>query len=112
MGRSDLGTRGETAPLGAFISLPPTVFIEDPLGIQEIFGALRMRVPLENDPRSATDRPRTLSDIKNAVELLVRLDELVWRRSEHGADHGIFDARNILAVEEHIRLWERIARSP
>ena len=38
------------------------------------------------------------------------MDELVWRRSEYGADRGVFDPENILAVEERVRLWERIAR--
>lgn len=46
------------------------------------------------------------------MEFLVKMDELVWRRSEHGADHGVFDQRNVSAVEERVRLWERIARGP
>lgn len=76
----------------------------------EISEALRLKVPPDSDPRSATDGPRTLNDVKNVVEFLVRIDELVWRRSEYGSDHGVFDSKNILAVEERVRLWERIAR--
>lgn len=80
------------------------------MGIQEISDALRLELSPDSDPRSATDRPRTLGEIKNVVEFLVKMDELVWRRSEYGADRGVFDSENILAVEERIRLWERVAR--
>ena len=71
-----------------------------------------MKLPLDDGPGSASDRPRTLSEVKNVVEFLVGMDELVWRRSEYGADRGVFDSKNISAVEEHIRLWERVARGP
>jgi len=80
------------------------------LDAQEISDALKLRLPPDGDPRSATDRPRTLSEVRNVVEFLVKMDELVWRRSEYGANRGVFDSKNILAVEDHIRLWERIAR--
>ena len=83
-----------------------------PLNIQEISDALRLKVPPDSDPRSATDGPRTLNDVKNVVEFLARIDELAWRRSEYGSDHGVFDSKNISAVEERVRLWERIARGP
>jgi len=76
----------------------------------EISDALKLKLPLDEDPRSATDQPRTLGEIKNVVEFLVKMDELVWRRSEHGANRGVFDSKNISAVEERIRLWEGIAR--
>lgn len=78
-----------------------------PLYAQEVSDVLGF------DPRSTTsDLPRTLSELKNVMEFLVRMDELVWRRSVHGADHGVLDRRNISAMEERVRLWERIARGP
>lgn len=81
------------------------------LDAQEISEALKLKLPPDEDPRSATDRPRTLSEVRNVVEFLVKMDELVWRRSEYGANRGVFDSRNISAVEDRIRLWERVARS-
>jgi hypothetical protein len=79
--------------------------------IQEISNALGLKLPLDNDgARPAADRPRTLGEIKNVVEFLVRMDELVWRRSEYGGNRGVFDLENVLAVEDRIRLWERIGR--
>ena len=70
-----------------------------------------LKLPPDNGgERPAADRPRTLGEIKNVVEFLVRMDELVWRRSEYGANRGVFDPENALAVEDRIRLWERIAR--
>lgn len=94
-------------PLTVSIEVPPP-----PLCAQELSDALRLQLPLGGDPRSATDQPRTLRDIKNIVEFVEKMDELVWRRSKHGADQGVFDPRNISAVEERVRLWERIARGP
>ena len=94
--------------------MPLTVFnvIPPPLP-QEVSDVLGLKYPFDNDPRSAkADGPRTLSDVKNIMEFLARVDELVWRRSEHGADHGVCDPRNISAMEERVRLWERIARGP
>ena len=86
---------------------------QGPLGVQEISVALKLKLPLGGDgSRSGTDRPRTLSEVENVMEFLVRMDELVWRRSEHGSDHGVFDSRNISALEERIRLWEKVARGP
>ncbi|KAF9651364.1 hypothetical protein BDM02DRAFT_861292 [Thelephora ganbajun] len=76
----------------------------------EISGALKLKLPLDNDPGPVADRPRTLDEVKNVVEFLMKMDELVWRRSEYGADHGVFDSKNTSAVEERVRLWERIAR--
>jgi len=81
------------------------------LDLEEISDGLRQKLPPDNDPRSATDRPRALNEIKNVVEFLVRMDELVWHRSEHGADREVFDPENISAVEERVRLWENFARS-
>jgi hypothetical protein len=78
---------------------------------QELSDALGMKYPFDNKPRSATDDgPRTLGDVKKIMEFLSRMDELVWRRSEHGADHGVCDPRNLSGMEERMRLWERIAR--
>lgn len=71
---------------------------------------MKLKLPLDDDPGSAPGRPRTLGEVKNIVEFLVEMDELVWRRSEHGADRGVFDSKNISAVGERIRLWEKIAR--
>ena len=81
--------------------------------IQEISNVLGLKLPLplnNEGARPAADRPRTLGEIKNAVEFLVRMDELVWRRSEYGANRGVFDPENALAVEDRVRLWEKIAR--
>lgn len=82
----------------------------------EISEKLNLKLPRKTDPqstpRSATDRPRTLSDIRKAIEFLERIDELVWRRSEYDADLGVFDSKNIAAVEERVKLWERLARGP
>jgi hypothetical protein len=72
---------------------------------------LRLKLPLGDDQSPAPDRLGSLSEVQNVVEFVVKMDELVWRRSEHGANRGVFDAKNIRAVEERIRLWERIARS-
>ena len=71
---------------------------------------MRLKLPLDDGPGSASDRPRTLGEVKNLVEFLVEMDELVWRRSEYGADRGVFDSKNISAVGEHIKLWDRVAR--
>lgn len=48
--------------------------------------------------------------MKKVVDFLVKMDELVWRRSEYGANRGVFDSENISAVEDRIKLWEKVAR--
>ena len=78
---------------------------------QEISDALKLKLPPDDVPGSAPDQLRTLGEVKNVVEFLVEMDELVWRRAKHGADNGVFDSKNISALGEHIKLWERIARS-
>jgi len=117
MGGRAFGTRSEAAPAGALphyhrphsheVHRSPVAF-----NIQEISDVLGLKFPPDNgeDTRPAVDRPRTLGEIKNAVEFLVRMDELVWRRSEYGANQGVLEPENLLAVEDRIRLWERIAR--
>ena len=78
---------------------------------KEISNALKLKLPLDNGGSgSAPDQPRSLGEVKNVVDFLVRMDELVWRRSEYGANRGVFDPENVSAVEERVRLWERIAR--
>lgn len=71
---------------------------------------MKLKLPLDGNQGSVPDRPRTLGEVKNVVEFLEKMDELVWRRSEYGANRGVFDSKNILAVEDRIRLWEKIAR--
>ena len=96
-----------------FVSRLPTVNshrLKTVFDIQEISDALKLKLPLENDSGSSHDQPRTLGEVKKVVDFLVTMDELVWRRSEYGANRGVFDSKNISAVEERIRLWEKIAR--
>jgi len=116
MGGGGLGTRGEAAPAGTLscYHCPRSFTRGSPVAsdMQEISDALGLEFPPNNDEatRPAVDRPRTLGEIKNAVEFLVRMDELAWRRSEYGANQGVFEPGNVSAVEDRIRLWERIAR--
>lgn len=69
-------------------------------------------MPDSDDSPSSSSIDRALNQVGNVADFLVRMDELVWRRSEHGAEHGVFDVENISAVEERVRLWEGIARGP
>ena len=116
MGRPTLGAGGEATLVGALSRHhnPPLLNVHrSPVAFdpQEISGALGLKLPPDNDGAGhAADRPRTLGEIKNVVEFLVRMDELVWRRSEYGANRGVFDPENASAVEDRIRLWEKIAR--
>ena len=112
MGGPTFGTRGKAAPLGALSHCHFRRLSKATVYIQEISDGLRLKLPPPNkESRSATDRPRTLkNEIKNVVGFLVRMDELVWRRSEYGANREVFDPENISAVEERVRLWERVAR--
>lgn len=116
MGRLAVRKRGEAAPTGALsrhhrLPLSEVRRTLATPGMQEISDALKLKLPLDGgDSRSAVDRPRTLVEVKSVAEFLARMDELVWRRSEHGANRRVFDPENISAVEERVRLWEKIAR--
>ncbi|KAL5519778.1 hypothetical protein ACEPAG_1438 [Sanghuangporus baumii] len=62
--------------------------------------------------------PSNLSDIVRALNLVSDLDELVWRGRNLQAGpsrahpaYDIYDEENIRALLDHVRLWERTARS-
>jgi len=56
------------------------------------------------------DRP----DWERAMQFLIRVDELVWRRSRYpnGPTAPVFSQGNVDALTERLTLWENIVRAP
>lgn len=53
-------------------------------------------------------------DTERAIQFLIRVDELVWRRSRYpnGPSAPVFSQDNVDAVTQRLMLWEGIIRAP
>ncbi|KAH9060166.1 hypothetical protein EDB87DRAFT_636086 [Lactarius vividus] len=53
-------------------------------------------------------------DTERAIQFLIRVDELVWRRSRYpnGPSAPVFSQDNVDAVTQRLTLWESIIRAP
>ncbi|KAH9030371.1 hypothetical protein EDB85DRAFT_2246500 [Lactarius pseudohatsudake] len=53
-------------------------------------------------------------DTEHAIQFLIRVDELVWRRSRYpnGPSAPVFSQDNVDAVTQRLMLWESIIRAP
>ena len=72
-----------------------------------------------NASPTLVNRPSSISDIRRALHLLERVDQLVWRRSRYPqVPEGvvrppfIFSEENIQALLGRVELWERAIRAP
>ena len=67
--------------------------------------------------RDRTTSPTNLNDILHTMEFVQMVDSLVWRKSEKSqADANgktnVFREENLKALEDRIKLWERVVRNP
>ncbi|KAH9033593.1 hypothetical protein EDB85DRAFT_1098330 [Lactarius pseudohatsudake] len=53
-------------------------------------------------------------DTEHAIQFLIRVDELVWRRSRYpnGPSAPVFSQDNVDAITQRLMLWESIIRAP
>lgn len=75
---------------------------------------------VENRGGEMTNVPPDLDHVLRSIKLVQELDELVWKRSRFGigeehrtgqSSSEIFNEENIQSILDHVRLWERTARS-